>query len=62
MESAETKTLEELTHTREMEITSAMVMATMTPVFNAEFVDEPPLTGRPLLGSAELHQVKHSNQ
>jgi hypothetical protein len=42
-------------HRSEMEITSAMVIATMTPVFNEEFVDEPPLTG--MMGSAELGNV-----
>ena len=58
----ESERLEELTHTSEIEMTSAMVMATMTPVFNAEFVVEPLPTGKPLLGSAELHQVKRPNQ
>ena len=54
MERAESETQGELTHRSAMEMTSAIAMATMTPVLNAEFVDEPPLTGRPLLGSAEL--------
>lgn len=30
-------------------------MITMIPVLKEEFVDEPPLTGSPLLGLAELH-------
>lgn len=45
-----------------IEITSAIAIATITPVLNEEFVDEPPLTGRPLLGSAELNQAKSAIQ